>query len=651
MSEPPYVEDALLALAFSVRANPGAYAVLLGAGVSAPSGIPTAWGVLQDLTARVALLVGEEPEDPVSWYASREGKQPRYETLLQRLAPTALERQRLLREYFEPTQDDLEAGRKGPTAAHRALARMVRSGSIRVILTLNFDRLMEQAVRAEGVEPTVIASPADVKGMAPLHTLNCAIIHLHGDYLNPTSMLNTIEELQTYHPSTQGLLRRVNEDYGLVIAGWSSVYDPALRTAITAHYPARLSLVWIEPGPVSDQATQLRTSKKGLLFPSDADTGFGRLADAVEALARRDARHPLTVPVAVETAKRELSGQQVSIGLHDTLSREFGRLHDHPDFHLPDYQTDTEYGGYEAILDRVQEAAKVCCALVGTVAYWGDDATDQWWVEELTRFSAHARGGGLSNLLTLRLIAGSALYYAAGVAAVAARRYGLLGRLLTQQRPHPYNDGQQLLAGALGADTAYGAASGRSLRLSSYLRPLLSQSLALNEQAIDDSWQMFEVLRLASVAASSPGFADKAAGYQRAAADLADEEVKFNAAEQAGVGVDDARERRANASKARGRALGAVADLVPLGRPHLLVADRGVDRYRSLVAARLVREIDTEGSSHPLDQLDLLDSPEDLAIAVLAVSLAAGRVGHELAWRSASGVIPMEVWLDSGQAP
>ncbi len=41
-------EDTLLSLAFSLRANPGAYAVLLGAGVSAPSGILTAWGVVTD---------------------------------------------------------------------------------------------------------------------------------------------------------------------------------------------------------------------------------------------------------------------------------------------------------------------------------------------------------------------------------------------------------------------------------------------------------------------------------------------------------------------------------------------------------------------------------------------------------------------------
>jgi len=164
MTERPRDEDALLTLAFSLRANRGAYALLLGAGVSAPSGIPTAWGVLEDLTSRIAQLAGDDPDDSVSWYESRYEEPARYETVLEKLAPTPLERQRLLRDYFEPSSDDLAAGRKSPTAAHQAIARMVRAGSVKVIVTLNFDRLIEQAIRAEGIEPTVVGSPADIDG-------------------------------------------------------------------------------------------------------------------------------------------------------------------------------------------------------------------------------------------------------------------------------------------------------------------------------------------------------------------------------------------------------------------------------------------------------------------------------------------------------
>ncbi len=101
-------------------AYPGAYAVLVGAGVSAPSGIPTAWGVVVDLISRRAVLTGEdEPVDHERWYTDRYGEVPRYEAILEKLAPAPLERQRLLRSYSEPAEPGSEDRQR--TAAHRFL--------------------------------------------------------------------------------------------------------------------------------------------------------------------------------------------------------------------------------------------------------------------------------------------------------------------------------------------------------------------------------------------------------------------------------------------------------------------------------------------------------------------------------------------------
>lgn len=655
MTGPERQQDALLTLAFSIRANPGAYALLLGAGVSAPSGVPTAWGVLEDLTSRVADLSGEEPEDSVAWYESRYGQPARYETLLEKLAPTPLERQRLLRGYFEPSAAELESGDKAPTAAHRAIARMVRSGSVKVIVTLNFDRLTEQAVRAEGVEPTVVASPADIEGLAPLHTLDCCIIHLHGDYLSPTSMLNTVSELESYSPATSKLLRRILEDYGLIIAGWSSTYDPALRAAIAEGYPTRLTLAWIEPGQPRNEAVELRTLKKGLLLATDADAGFGTLADAVEALTVRESRHPLTVPVAVETAKRELSGRQVAIGLHDTLNRELNRLHEHRDFHLSAHQSDQPYGGYVAMVGRVEEAARVGCALVSTLAYWGDAATDDWWSNELARFSTRSRGSGLVKLLALKLIAGSALFYSAGVAATARRRYDLLARIFRTRQPDPYRAEHELLATVLGADAAYAEAGDGGIRLHALVRPVLRESLSLSDEALSETWQVFEVLRLAIATMDGARFGARLASYKEMTETFTDAQEKFEKAESSGTGIDPACAERAAAWENQGRALGAIADGVPLGRPHILSMDlRGDDHYRSPVAETLASEILGEGEAHPLIRGGFAGDPLALAAAVSAVSVAVGRMGDRLAWGRlppGGGIVPMEIWLDTGRTP
>ena len=254
-------DDELLSLAFSLHANPGAYALLVGAGASFSSGIPVAWDVLLDLCRKAAAADGEDigDESPDKWWERTRDQEPTYSRVLERLAKTAALRQALLEGYFEVSDADREAGIKQPTAAHEGIARLVALGAVKVIITLNFDRLIEQALRAAGIEPTVITHPSEIDGMRPLHQLDCVVIHLHGDYKNPDSMLNTEDELGNYAPSTKRLLKRILEDYGLLIAGWSAKHDNGLREAIQDWHTniARYPLVWIDPFDLGDDASAL----------------------------------------------------------------------------------------------------------------------------------------------------------------------------------------------------------------------------------------------------------------------------------------------------------------------------------------------------------------------------------------------------------
>ena len=68
------------------------------------------------------------------------------------------------------------------------------SSAGKVILTTNFDRLIEQALAEGGVTSKVLASAEDVDGMTPLHHSDCTVIKLHGDYLDLGSR-NTPDEL------------------------------------------------------------------------------------------------------------------------------------------------------------------------------------------------------------------------------------------------------------------------------------------------------------------------------------------------------------------------------------------------------------------------------------------------------------------------
>lgn len=647
MTSPTPQEDALLTLAFSMRANPGAYAVLVGAGVSAPSGILTAWGVVNDLISKIAFLTGEpEPADPARWYLDRYGEPARYESLLEKLAPSPLERQRLLREYFEPADPESGSEDKKPTLAHKAIARLVKQRIIRVLVTLNFDRLLEQAIRAQGIEPTIVASAGDVHGLAPLHTLDCCIVHLHGDYLNPSSMRNTTLELDAYDPEMLDLLHRILKDYGLIIAGWSATFDPALMDAIKAHYPARYTLAWVEPRPQSEPAKEFRTLMNGHLVPTDADTAFGRLVDAVTSLSTRRARHPLTVPVAVDTAKRELSGRWVAIGLHDTLAAEFERLRSLPELNLSNYGQEAP-DGYAAMVQRVEEGSKVPVALVAALAYWGDEKTDEWWVDEIERFSRQVRASGITRLITLPMVAGSALFYAAGIAALAGRRYRLLNRLLNLRRQTPYRGEYEPLAEVLEADSAL---EGVPQRHYEFLRPLMLEALSLGSEPLDDFWQQFEILRTAKLLAVDSSFRSLVPVLRRQDDALSEAKDAYDEAGAAGTPLDDVRVARAEAARGQGRVLGQIANSVHLHRPHLFVTDaRGDFRWHSPVAERLVRELDAERENHPLVQ-ESLGSANDLSMAIRAVSAAAGQVGHNLTF-GRSGAVPDQIWIDTGKTP
>lgn len=236
--------DPIISLAFSVHSNQGVYALLLGSGVSRAAGIPTGWEVVLDLIRKLAHLRSEDCEpDPAAWYRNQYQEEPDYSKLLDTLAKSPSERSQLLKGYFEPTEEEREQGLKVPTAAHKAIAELVASGYIRVILTTNFDRLLEKALEAVGINPTVISTADAVDGAMPLTHTKCSIIKMHGDYLD-TRIKNTPTELEQYDERLNRLLDRVFDEFGLIVCGWSGEWDTALRAAIERCPSRRFTTYW-----------------------------------------------------------------------------------------------------------------------------------------------------------------------------------------------------------------------------------------------------------------------------------------------------------------------------------------------------------------------------------------------------------------------
>jgi len=489
--------DPHINLAFSVRATPGGYAVLLGAGASIAAGMPSAWDVQQDLIRKAAAAEGvNEVGDPHAWYKERFDRTATYDDLLARLANTPLERQALLQAYFEPSAEDREEGQKQPTAAHRAIARLVAAGHVRIVLTTNFDRLMETALREAGVEPTVAGNPAAAAGLAPLHTFKCLVIHVHGDYLDPTSMLNTPEELNEYTPAVDNLLDRVFADYGLVISGWSATWDPALRNALS-RCPARVfTSYWIDPRELSEHAQSLLTLRQAVYVQADADTFFTQVADAVDAIAETARQHPASIAIAVATAKRALSGTGHAIALHDTLRREISRIAALPARTSGPWGAADVQAEHGRRLSALEAEAELLLTLVATTAYWGNHKTDRWWLREIEQLSAPVLASGDSALLNLAQAPATMVIYSAGIAALAAERWHTLVRVLQEPRTKNLSNEKVLPAALFLGPQKTIRLGNASEHLHGQLRPVFTEHLALGDAAYVDAWERFELLRL-----------------------------------------------------------------------------------------------------------------------------------------------------------
>ena len=311
-------------LSLSLHKAPGTYAVFLGSGVSRTAEIPTGWDVTLDLVRELAASRGEPAgvEDPEAWYEATFGEGPNYSVLLERLARTQQERRDLLQGYFEPTDEDREQDRKLPTRAHKAVAELVAKGCVRVIVTTNFDRLMERALQDAGVNPQIISSEDDIEGAQPLQHARATVVKANGDYLD-ARIKNTPEELASYPPKMRELLERIFDEYGLVVSGWSAGSDTALLEALRGKRSRRYALYWATKGAPSGDVGRLVENLQGVVVESaGADELFSDLLERVEALEDLGASDVIAAKVAVQRVKRYLDGEPRYVRLRELVVSE-----------------------------------------------------------------------------------------------------------------------------------------------------------------------------------------------------------------------------------------------------------------------------------------------------------------------------------------
>jgi hypothetical protein len=431
------VIDPLLPLAVSTQTSRGVYALLLGSGTSRAAAIPTGWEIVLDLVRKVAILSGADTgADPEAWYKRTYGEGPRYDRLLELLAPTPAERQGLLRPYIEPSREDRDHGRKVPTAAHRAIADLVARGYVRVILTTNFDRLIEQACQERGVALQVVATADAAKGMRPLVHSEAVLVKLNGDYLD-TRIRNIAGELAHYEPTIDPLLDRIFDEYGLIVTGWSAEWDDALVAVLERCPVRRFSTYWTSRGPVSGRAAMLVAHRDAhVVTVQSAETFFPELAEKVLALEELARPHPLSAEVAVATLKTYLTDPRDRIRLRDLVHQEIEHVVAALQPPMSTYFfAPTTINELRPRMARYESMVEILSAMAATGSYWATEEQRILWVEVVARLVNLAHGqGGIPQLLTLHSYPALILFYTAGLGALARGNYLLLAALFDETR-------------------------------------------------------------------------------------------------------------------------------------------------------------------------------------------------------------------------
>jgi len=422
--------DPTLSLAFSMQSSKGLYALLLGSGISRSANIPTGWEVTVDLVRRIAAMQvnGAEPNDPVQWYASKYDKEPRYSELLDAVARTQAERSLILRSYFEPTEEEKERNEKLPTAAHRAIADLVAGGYVRVIITTNFDRLLEQAIQSVGIEPTVVSNSAQAQSIGSLGQIRCLVVKAHGDYLEAT-IKNTPAELAQYEVAMDTLLDRLLDEHGLVVSGWSAEYDTALVKAIERAKNRRYSTYWTLVSSTSDTVRRIITLRDAVSISiPGADSFFQRLAENVAALEKFGTEHPLTIKAAVTRLKQYIAEPvRHRVSLHDLVSGAIAELCKEMGEYQFSREADDGGAALEDELCRIANRAELVYTLALHSGWWSTIEQFKPWARCLEQLAVlNGSYPGYQSPLNLTLLPGLLSIYAIGVAAVGNDNYALL---------------------------------------------------------------------------------------------------------------------------------------------------------------------------------------------------------------------------------
>lgn len=319
--------DGVVPVAYAMHASPKRYALLLGAGISVAAGLPTASDVSGNMILAIAKGRGEQVERGkdnevcLAWFEKTFGEPATFQRLMKKLGISEGNRKDGLKKFIYQTDEDGNPVPGIPTEAHRAIARLVRSGMISLIITTNFDTLMEEALKGENVPYEVITEESDVTRMSVFPD-RCRVLKVNGDFERGTLRI-TPEDLKEYPLVIEDYLKQIFREYGLVICGWSGIFDTHLSEILcTPEIPRQYPVFWcLRNGARVPPGVCQVLLPNGIDIDS-ADDFFTTLEVMIERFSRFEPRTTLSAAAAVKEVKEALMGPNPEMVVPDVINAE-----------------------------------------------------------------------------------------------------------------------------------------------------------------------------------------------------------------------------------------------------------------------------------------------------------------------------------------
>lgn len=427
-------------IAFAISKCPGSYALLLGSGMSRSAGIMTGYEVTLDLINKIPKDREINRDELEQWYLDTyDNEEPSYDNVLDRISSKQVERRNILNSYFEPSEEEILDLVKIPQPGHYAIADLVKTGHIKVILTTNFDRLIESALIERGIQPYVIHIEGSYFSfLPPAHIKNsCIVFKIHGDYRD-SQILNTKSELANYEQNKVQYLEKITQDFGLVIAGWSSKYDVALRNTIKERKNSLFEIYWaIRDNKEPDQIKSIAELNAQSIKIEDADQFFEELRDTIYAIdSAEDSVRPISATIAIGRIKQYIA-QKNHVKIYDFVNHELLKVHtilSSSQFEVDSNKIGNGVNFDELAKSRISTINNIMKPLLGMTAaiIFFDETSPSHLIENIARKITIIRKWGQTDndIRDIQYYPFFLLISVVGIVSILANRYESLNSLL-----------------------------------------------------------------------------------------------------------------------------------------------------------------------------------------------------------------------------